>query len=65
MKTPNRIESGGPVAWLRLATGLCLALCLLWEIIGRPLLAAFFPDARLGESFLREIWPLLLSLLGM
>ena len=47
------------------ALGWALALAFLWEVVGRPILAALFPEAGLPPSAMTEIRALLMGLLGL
>jgi len=59
---------GGPSSVLRLWRGFVgwtLSLCLAWEIIVRPVIVTYWPDATLPPSMLKEVLTLLLGMLGM
>ena len=60
--------SGGPASILRLWRGFVgwtLGLCLAWEIIVRPAIVTYWPDAMLPPSMLKEVLTLLLGMLGL
>jgi len=60
--------SGGPASLLRLWRGFVgwtLGLCLAWEIIVRPVVVTYWPEAKLPPSMLKEVLTLLLGMLGM
>jgi hypothetical protein len=65
----NKAEvAGGPASYLRLWRGFVgwtLGLCLAWEIIGRPIVATYWPGATLPPSMLQEVLTLLLGMLGL
>lgn len=65
----NREEiSGAPQSGLRLwrgALGWALCLCFVWEVIVRPVIGTYWPQAKLPPSFLQEITGLLLGMLGL
>lgn len=65
----NELEIGGapqsPLRLWRSFLGWALACCFLWEVIGRPILATYWPHLTLPPSFLRETSAILLSLLGI
>lgn len=46
-----------------LGTGLTLAF--LWEVIARPVIVTYWPDAVLPPSMLKEIVTILLGMLGL
>ena len=46
-----------------LGTGLTLAF--LWEVIARPVIVTYWPNATLPPSMLKEILTLLLGMLGL
>ena len=60
--------SGGGASIFRhwrgiLGTGLTLAF--LWEVIARPAILTYWPDATLPPSMIKEITALLLGMLGL
>lgn len=60
--------SGAPDSRLRLwrsFLGWCLSLCFLWEVMVRPVIVTYWPDATLPPSVLGEVSHLLLGMLGM
>jgi hypothetical protein len=60
--------AGAPVSRLRLwrsFLGWVLALILVWEVVGRPLVLTYWPDLALPPSMLNEIEALLLTMLGL
>ena len=60
--------AGAPSSALRLwrsFLGWVLALIFVWEIIGRGIIATYFPDVTLPPSVLKEITSLLMAMLGM
>lgn len=61
------VSGGGPSVFRHwrgiLGTGLTLAF--LWEVIVRPVLATYWPDATLPPSMLKEVVTLLLGMLGL
>jgi len=60
--------SGGPASLLRLWRGFVgwtLGLCLFWEILCRPVIATYWPQATLPPSMLTEVLTLLLGMLGL
>ncbi len=65
----NEIELGGaPASRLRLwrsFLGWVLAIVFAFEIVGRPLLATYFPQIELPPTVIEEISKLLFALLGL
>lgn len=65
----NETEVGGaPASILRLwrsFLGWVLALIFAWEIVGRSIIATYFPDVTLPPSVLKEITSLLMAMMGM
>lgn len=60
--------SGAPASSLRLwrsFLGWVLALCFVWEVAARPIIATYCPQARLPPSFVEETTTLLLGMLGL
>ena len=60
--------TGAPTSRLRLwrsFLGWVLALVLAWEVVGRPVVLTYWPDAFLPPSMLDEIKTLLLAMLGL
>lgn len=60
--------AGAPQSALRLwrsALGWCLALAFVWEIVIRPVIQTYWPQASLPPSFMEEISGLLMTMLGM
>ena len=60
--------SGASPSRLRLwrsFVGWILGIVLAWEIIVRPLVLTYFPNAKLPPSALGDIAPMLLSMLGL
>ena len=45
--------------------GWVLSLVLTWEVVGRTVLATYWPEAELPPSMLAEIMALLLGMLGL
>lgn len=59
---------GAPQSMLRLwrsALGWALALSFVWEVMARPVIATYFPNATLPPSFIKETTSLLLGMLGL
>lgn len=65
----NEQEVGGaPASRLRLwrsFLGWCLSLCFAWEVMVRPAIVTYWPDATLPPSVLGEVSRLLLGMLGL
>lgn len=65
----NEAEVGGaPASILRLwrsFLGWVLALAFAWEVIMRPVIVTYWPDALLPPSVLGEVSKLLLGMLGL
>ncbi|SHN70617.1 3TM-type holin [Desulfovibrio litoralis] len=68
----NRINeaelSGAPASRLRLwrsFLGWVLALVFAWEIVGRPIMATYYPEIILPPSMIKEVSHLLLGMLGL
>lgn len=60
--------SGAPNSFLRLwrsALGWALALSFIWEVMARPVIVTYWPEAVLPPSFIRETTSLLLGMLGL
>ena len=60
--------SGAPASRLRLwrsVLGWCLSLCFVWEVMVRPVIVTYWPDATLPPSVLGEVSRLLLGMLGL
>lgn len=60
--------SGAPASPLRLwrsFLGWCLALSFAWEVMMRPIIVTYWPDAKLPPSMLAEISRLLFGMLGL
>ena len=60
--------SGAPASLLRLwrcFLGWVLGLCFAWEVMGRPIVTTYWPDALLPPSVLAEVSRLLLAMLGL
>lgn len=76
-KAPSRAEQvaldraeleGAPPSRLRLwrsFLGWALALCFVWEVVGRPVLLTYWPGALLPPSMLDAVQALLLGMLGL
>ena len=68
----NRINeaevAGAPVSRLRLWRGFLgwiLASVFAWEVVARPIIVTYWPDAKLPPSMLKEIMHILLGMLGL
>lgn len=64
----EREVSGAPASRLRLwrsFLGWCLSLCFVWEVMVRPVIVTYWPDAVLPPSVLSEVSRLLLGMLGL
>ncbi len=64
----EREADGAPASRLRLwrsFLGWCLALCFVWEVMIRPIIVTYWPDATLPPSALGEVSRLLLGMLGL
>lgn len=64
----EREVDGAPASRLRLwrsFLGWCLSLCFVWEVMARPVIATYWPDALLPPSVLGEVSRLLLGMLGL
>ena len=60
--------AGAPASGLRLwrsALGWCLALAFIWEVIFRPVIVTYWPEAVLPPSFMQEVTGLLMGMLGI
>lgn len=60
--------SGAPPSRLRLwrsFLGWVLALTLAWEVVARPVIMTYWPDATLPPSMIGEIRHILLAMLGL
>lgn len=60
--------AGAPSSRLRLwrpFLGWALSLCLIWEVVLRPLVLTYWPGAVLPPSMLEEVEGLLLGMLGL
>lgn len=60
--------SGAPQSRLRLwrsALGWALAFSFVWEVMARPIILTYWPNATLPPSFIKETTSLLLGMLGM
>lgn len=60
--------SGAPSSLLRLWRGFLgwvLTLTFAWEVVARPVILTYWPDATLPPSMLKEISSLLLGMLGL
>lgn len=59
---------GAPASRLRLwrsFLGWCLSLCFVWEVMVRPVIVTYWPEATLPPSVLGEVSRLLLGMLGL
>ena len=65
----NEAEVGGAGAsFLRLWRGFLgwvLALVFAWEVVGRTIIATYWPELTLPPSMLREVLTILLGMLGL
>jgi len=65
----NRAElEGAPASRLRLwrsFLGWSLSLCLIWEVMVRPVIVTYWPEATLPPSMLGEIKGLIFGMLGL
>ena len=65
----NQAEvAGGPASILRLwrsFLGWVLALLFCWEVVGRTVILTYWPDTKLPPSMLKEVFQLLLGMLGL
>ena len=68
----NRINeaevAGAPASRLRLWRGFLgwvLASVFAWEVVARPIIVTYWPDAKLPPSMLKEIMHILLGMLGL
>lgn len=65
----NEAEVGGAGAsFLRLWRGFLgwvLALIFAWEVVGRTIIATYWPDVTLPPSMLKEVLTILLGMLGL
>ena len=60
--------AGAPVSHLRLwrsFLGWVLALVFAWEVVGRPILATYYPEIPLPPTAIKEISHILLGMLGL
>lgn len=60
--------SGAPASRLRLWRGFLgwvLALVFAWEVVGRGIVATYWPDITLPPSVLKEITTVLMGMLGL
>lgn len=60
--------NGAPKSVLRLwrsALGWALALSFVWEVMARPVIVTYWPEATLPPSFIKETTSLLLGMLGL
>ena len=60
--------AGGPASILRLwrsFLGCVLALLFCWEVVGRTVILTYWPDTKLPPSMLKEVFQLLLGMLGL
>ena len=60
--------SGAPASKLRLwrsFLGWALTLVFVWEVIGRPVISTYWPNAPLPPSMMKEIFTLLMAMLGI
>lgn len=65
----NRAElEGAPVSRLRLwrsLLGCALSLCLIWEVMIRPVIVTYWPEVTLPPSMLHEVQGLIFGMLGL
>ena len=65
----NELEiAGAPTSKLRLwrsLLGCLLVFAIAWELIGRPIITTYWPEATLPPSMLKEIMHILLGMLGL
>lgn len=60
--------AGAPASRLRLwrsFLGWALSVAFIWEVIARPVIATYWPEAPLPDSVLKEVSSLLLGMLGL
>lgn len=60
--------AGAPASHLRLwrsFLGWVLALVFAWEVVGRPILATYYPHIPLPPTAIKEISHILLGMLGL
>jgi hypothetical protein len=59
--------SGAPTSHLRLwrsFVGWVMGLAVAWEILFRPVIVTYWPDAMLPPSMLKEVLSLLMAMMG-